>query len=106
MLGFRQPARFMITKSCSKYHENVRTSRRHHVFGSTILSISTLLPSGYLSTSGNQIIDASGNDVRIASVGWNQNFNDIAASVAQIAASGFNTIRLSWVDATLSSDLP
>jgi hypothetical protein len=69
------------------------------------LSTSTLLPSGYLSTAGNQIIDASGNDVRIASVGWNQNFGTIAASVAQMAAAGFNTIRVSWVDATLSSDL-
>jgi aryl-phospho-beta-D-glucosidase BglC (GH1 family) len=69
------------------------------------LSTSTILPSGYLSTSGNQIVDASGNDVRIASVGWNQNFTNIAANVAQMAAAGFNTIRVSWVDATLSSDL-
>jgi len=65
----------------------------------------TLLPSGYLSTAGNQIIDASGQDVRIASVGWNGNPGDISASVAQMAADGFNTIRVSWVDATLASDL-
>jgi hypothetical protein len=70
------------------------------------VAASTLLPTGFLSTSGNQIIDASGNNVRISSVGWNQGFDDIPASVAQIAASGFNTIRISWVDATLSSDLP
>ena len=69
-------------------------------------SSSTLLPSGYLSTSGNQFVDANGNYVRIASIGWNQNFTNISANVAQMAAAGFNTIRLSWVDATLSSDLP
>jgi hypothetical protein len=67
---------------------------------------STLLSPGYLSTSGNQIVDASGNNVRIASVGWNQNFSDIPGSVAQMAAAGFNTIRVSWVDATLQTDLP
>ena len=70
------------------------------------MSSSTLLPTGYLSTSGSQIVDAKGNDVRIASVGWNQNFSNIPASVAQMAAAGFNTIRVSWVDATLSTDLP
>ena len=30
----------------------------------------SLLPSGYLSTNGNQVVDASGNPVRIASIGW------------------------------------
>lgn len=69
-------------------------------------SSSTLLPAGYLSTSGNQFVDANGNYVRIASIGWNQNFTNISANVAQMAAAGFNTIRLSWVDATLSTDLP
>jgi hypothetical protein len=70
------------------------------------VTANTLLPLGYLSTSGNQIVDSNGNDVRIASVGWNQNFSDIPGSVAQMAASGFNTIRVSWADATLSTDLP
>ena len=69
------------------------------------MAASTLLPKSYLSTSGSQIVDASGDDVRIASVGWIQNFSNIPASVAQMAAAGFNTIRVSWVDATLSTDL-
>ena len=64
-----------------------------------------MLPAGYLSTNGNQIVDQAGNDVRIASVGWNQNFSNIDQNVAAMAADGFNCIRLSWVDATLSSDL-
>lgn len=70
------------------------------------MTATTLLPSGYLSTSGNQLVDANGDYVRIASIGWNQNFTNISSNVAQMAADGFNTIRLSWVDATLSSDLP
>ena len=67
---------------------------------------SSLLPGGYISTDGSQIVDANGHDVRIASIGWNENFTDIPGSVAQMAADGFNTIRVSWVDATLSADLP
>jgi endoglucanase len=64
-----------------------------------------LLPSGYLSTQGSQIVDAAGAPVRIASIGWNQNFNTIPASVAAMKAAGFNTIRVSWVNETLASDL-
>lgn len=60
-----------------------------------------LLPAGFLSTNGNQIVDAAGTAVRIASVGWNQNFTNIPGTVAAMAAAGFNTIRLDWVDATL-----
>ncbi|MBW4034033.1 MAG: glycoside hydrolase family 5 protein [Proteobacteria bacterium] len=63
----------------------------------------TRLPQGYLSTRGSQIIDAAGQDVRIASVGWNQHFNAIQATVAAIAAAGFNTVRVSWDDADLAA---
>lgn len=65
----------------------------------------TRLPAGYLSTKGNQIVDADGTDVRIAGVGWNQHFSDIRTSVAAMAAAGFNTIRVSWDDADLATDL-
>ncbi len=75
-------------------------------FRIVVMTIGSLLPAGFLSTNGNQIVDAAGNDVRIASIGWNENFSDIPDSVAEIAAAGFNTIRVSWVDATLSTDLP
>jgi endoglucanase len=64
-----------------------------------------LLSSGYLSTNGSQIIDSASNPVRIASVGWNQDFGTIPSSVAVMKAAGFNTIRVSWVNATMSSDL-
>jgi endoglucanase len=64
-----------------------------------------LLPAGYLSTQGSQIVDAAGTPVRMASIGWNQGFDTIPASVAAMKAAGFNTIRVSWVNATMSSDL-
>lgn len=64
-----------------------------------------LLPTGYLSTQGSQIVDASGDPVRLASIGWNQGFDDIPDTVAAMKAAGFNTIRVSWVDATMASDL-
>jgi aryl-phospho-beta-D-glucosidase BglC (GH1 family) len=68
-----------------------------------------LLPTGYLSTQGNQIVDASGNPVRIASVGWNEigasPLGGIQADVDAMKAVGFNTIRIPWYDATMSSDL-
>jgi endoglucanase len=64
-----------------------------------------LLPSGYLSTSGSQIVDPSGNVVRINSIGWNQNFANPQPTVDAMKADGFNTIRISWVDATMQSDL-
>jgi aryl-phospho-beta-D-glucosidase BglC (GH1 family) len=67
---------------------------------------SDLLPAGYLSTSGNQIVDSAGQDVRIESIGWNQDFSDIPATVNAMAADGFNTIRIDWFDATLSSMMP
>ncbi|MGC9269494.1 glycoside hydrolase family 5 protein [Acidiphilium sp.] len=68
-------------------------------------SVCAKLPPGYLHTNGSQIVDAAGDDVRIASVGWNQNFSAIQATVAAIAASGFNTVRVSWDDANLKADL-
>ncbi|MGE3623650.1 MAG: cellulase family glycosylhydrolase [Bdellovibrionales bacterium] len=64
-----------------------------------------MLPTGYLSTSGNQFVDAAGNNVRIAGVGWNQVIGDIPSQVAQMKAMGFNAIRISWVNATVDADL-
>ncbi len=65
----------------------------------------SLLPAGYLSTSGNQIVDSSGNAVKIAAVNW---FGMETPSYApgglwaanyktmmqQMVQSGFNAIRL------------
>lgn len=68
-----------------------------------------LLPSGDLSTNGNQIVDASGNPVRIAAVSWNgmhvrngvplgldqANYQDI---LKQIVSIGFNVVRFPICD--------
>ncbi len=60
-----------------------------------------LLPQGYLSTSGSQTVSSTGQTVRITSVGGSMNPSDFPAMVA----AGVNTIRLSYWDNTLSSDL-
>ena len=74
-----------------------------------------LLPTGYLSTSGNQIVDSEGNPVRIDSIGWDGT-DGAAGSALQglygasyqtimnaIKADGFNTIRIPWSDVSLTS---
>ncbi|MCA6120528.1 cellulase family glycosylhydrolase [Bradyrhizobium sp. WSM 1704] len=75
-----------------------------------------LLPSGFLSTSGSQIVDAGGRSVRIASIGWNGTDSPPGAVLAglwqvsyrtvldAIVAGGFNTVRIPWTDAGL--DVP
>jgi endoglucanase len=73
--------------------------------GCTSTNGNNVLPEGYFSTKGSQIVAADDNPVRIASVGWNQVSGDIPAQVAAIRAYGFNAIRLSWVNATMDSDL-
>ena len=75
----------------------------------------SLLPTGFLSTSGNQVIDASGNPVRIASIGW-YGTDGPAGSALQglwktsygtilqsIKDDGFNTVRIPWSNADLST---
>ncbi|GEM_PF-2417324 len=62
----------------------------------------SLLPAGYLSTKGNQIVDQNGNPVRIACVGYFSPGNDIPADIAGMVAAGFNCLRYSWYDATLN----
>ena len=53
-----------------------------------------LLPTGYLSTQGSQIVDARGNNVRIASVGyftWNgASSQQIQSDIAGIKAAAAN----------------
>lgn len=69
----------------------------------------TLLPPGYLSTRGNQIVDAQGVPQRIASVGWAGGDNDsfvpdglyavnYKATMRQMVQAGFNAIRLPYCD--------
>lgn len=70
-----------------------------------------LLPGGYFSTRGAQIVDRKGNPVRIASVGW-YGFEGNSAlrgldsinykkTMDAIVADGFNTIRIPWCDLLL-----
>lgn len=71
---------------------------------------SSLIPAGFLSTSGNQIVDANNRPVRIQSIGWSgmgvrngfPNGLDQAnykTMINMILAAGFNTIRFMFCDA-------
>ena len=71
----------------------------------TAASGSTLLPSGFLSTKGNQIVSATGTPVKIAAINWYgfetpsyvaqglwaENYKTMMSQMVQL---GFNTIRL------------
>jgi endoglucanase len=68
-----------------------------------------LLPAGYLTTRGSQIVDIRNRPVRIASVGWpggdgdgfvpiGLNAVNYRLTIDHIKALGFNTIRLPWCD--------
>ncbi|MGW3956432.1 glycoside hydrolase family 5 protein [Streptomyces sp. NPDC004752] len=74
-----------------------------------------LLPSGYLSTVGSQIVDPTGKRVRIASVALHGNSRldqteivnqdaplaGLDANMKAIRDAGFNTVTLAWSDASL-----
>jgi len=73
-----------------------------------------LLPAGYLSTDGNQIVDSAGEPVRIDSVGWGGTDSLVFApyglwqssleqNIEAIKADGFNTIRVPWSDLLLTA---
>jgi endoglucanase len=76
-----------------------------------------LLPSGFLHTSGSQIVDEAGRNVRIASIGWNGTEGLAGAALSglwrvsyktvldSILADGFNTVRIPWADAGLNAPL-
>ncbi len=77
-------------------------------------NVSDLLGNGYLSTQGSQIINAAGQIVRIVSVGWggtdsstfapdDLNLVNYEATMKEMVAAGFNTIRIPWSDALLAA---
>ncbi|HVX46894.1 MAG TPA: cellulase family glycosylhydrolase [Mycobacteriales bacterium] len=71
----------------------------------------TLLPHGYLSTSGSQIVGPDGQPVRIAAVGWSVGeispLPSAQANADLIRAAGFNTITIGWYDTDLhQGDVP
>jgi hypothetical protein len=68
--------------------------------GTTALRRS-LLPPGYLHTSGSQIVDSTGEPVRIAGVGWFTGYENPEAQTRHIIEAGFNAVRIQWYNATL-----
>ncbi|WP_428485128.1 cellulase family glycosylhydrolase [Rhodopila sp.] len=88
---------------------------------------SSLLPPGYLSTSGGQIMAANGTAVTLESIAWfgtegpsgsslgglsTNNPSDpataaqITSYLTNIANEGFNTVRIPWSDVNLQAALP
>lgn len=75
-----------------------------------------LLPSGYLSTRGSQIVDAGGTPVRISSIGWDGTDGKAGAALEGLWATsyrtilqsikddGFNAVRIPWSNVNL--DVP
>ena len=83
---------------------------------SSIPGTTTLLPCGYLSTAGSQIVDQQGRPVRLVCIGWNglnslggapDGWNTIPLQqhLLEMVTIGFNCIRLSWTDAGMQNAL-
>jgi endoglucanase len=85
-------------------------------FATATSPTSSLLPAGYLSTRGNQIVGPDGTPVRIDAIGWSgpdgdytftglreRTYQDILDTVK---ADGFNAVRLPWSDANLTAKPP
>jgi endoglucanase/chitinase len=71
------------------------------------LAAGSLLPTGFLTTSGSQIVDLSGHPVRLACVGYFEVVTTIAKDLKGMVADGFNCLRFPWYNATLeATDLP
>jgi aryl-phospho-beta-D-glucosidase BglC (GH1 family) len=66
----------------------------------------SLLPSGYLHTNGNQIVDGGGSPVRLACAGYlGPTRGDIAGDMTGMASAGINCLRYPWFNGTMQSDL-
>jgi endoglucanase len=63
-----------------------------------------LLSPGFLSTSGNQIVDSSGTPQRLACAGYNEPSGDIPGDLAGMKRAGFNCARYPFDEAALSSE--
>jgi endoglucanase len=75
----------------------------------------SLLPSGYLSTRGSQIVDADGTPVRISSIGWDGTDGKAGAALEGLWAAnyrtilqsikddGFNAVRIPWSNVNLDA---
>src|SRR6185437_14582027 len=67
------------------------------------ISTASLLPPGFLSTSGNQIVDSTGHPQRLACVGYNEPSKDIVGDVAGMKKAGFNCLRYPFDEQALHS---
>ena len=79
----------------------------------TAASSGALLPTGFLSAHGSQIVGSDGVPVRIASIGLNGMnvvggriqlegaYKGINGHVAEMRAPGFNCVRVDWIDRSL-----
>jgi hypothetical protein len=68
-----------------------------------VSSTGGLLSPGFLSTSGNQIVDSTGRPQRLACVGYNEPSKDIVGDVAGMKKAGFNCLRYPFDEMALSS---
>jgi len=102
------------TNGVIQYSANSSGNAGGEAFSSSGRGGSTL-PAGYLSTSGSQIIDASGTPVRVDSIGWygtdgpagsalqglwSTSYQNIFQSIKD---DGFNTVRIPWSNADLNT---
>lgn len=67
-----------------------------------VTSTGGLLSPGFLSTSGNQIVDSTGRSQRLACVGYNEPSKDIVGDVAGMKKAGFNCLRFPFDERALS----
>jgi endoglucanase len=65
-----------------------------------------LLSPGFLSTSGNQIVDAPGRPQRLACVGYNEPGSHIPGDLAGMKKAGFNCARFPFSESRLISTFP
>ena len=71
-----------------------------------LTSTAGLLSPGFLSTSGNQIVDSTGHPQRLACVGYNEPGKDIVGDVAGMKKAGFNCLRYPFDERALRSTFP
>lgn len=89
-------------------------TRRSALYGSASGRGAYLLPKGWFTTRGAQIVDERGNPIRIASVGVPGNdgvdgaarflhFVNYQATMQGMVADGINAMRIAWSDLTLNA---
>lgn len=71
----------------------------------SIPSVQTLLPCGPLSSAASQIVDQSGRAVRLNCIAWWPGYANPDQLMLTIVAAGFNCVRISYFNASLSADL-